>query len=170
MGFGFRVDTGREGRIQWQMLSPDLTKKSRQSLLGLSFPHLAWMDELKSELARRQDLQPLINKVRDGEALGQLFISAESPLMATIVSFVHNYLFRISRDFYWQGMRTHIKEFVAACLICQRNKVEQLKPAGMLQPLPVSHHVWTDISMDFVEGLPSCKARMCYYGCHGSSL
>lgn len=141
------------------------------------------MDELKSELARRQDLQPLINKVRDGEALGpwefqddvlwyknKLFISAESPLMATIVSFVHNYLFRISRDFYWQGMRTHIKEFVAACLICQRNKVEQLKPAGMLQPLPVSHHVWTDISMDFVEGLPSCKARMCYYGCHGSSL
>lgn len=165
------------------MLSPYLTKKSRQSLLGLSFPHLAWMDELKSELARRQDLQPLINKVRDGEALGpwefqddvlwyknKLFISAESPLMATIVSFVHNYLFRISRDFYWQGMRTHIKEFVAACLICQRNKVEQLKPAGMLQPLPVSHHVWTDISMDFVEGLPSCKARMCYYGCHGSSL
>lgn len=134
------------------------------------------MDELKSELASRQDLEPLINKVRDGEALGpwelrddvmwyynKLFIPAESLLVATIVSFVHNSchegyqktLFRISRDFCWEGMRAHIRDFVATCLICQRNKVEHLKPAGMLQPLPVPHHVWTDVSMDFVEGLPS---------------
>lgn len=40
------------------------------------------------------------------------------------------------------------------CAVRQRNRTENLKPAGLLQPLLVPHHLWTDISMVFIEGLP----------------
>jgi hypothetical protein len=40
------------------------------------------------------------------------------------------------------------------CDVCQHNKSELTKPAALLQPLPVLSTIWTDISMNFVDGLP----------------
>ena len=52
-------------------------------------------------------------------------------------------------------MRRVVKDFLQQCDICQRFKTDYMKPAGLLQPLPVPTQMWTDVSMDFIEGLPS---------------
>lgn len=39
-------------------------------------------------------------------------------------------------------------------LTCQQVKLEHQRPAGLLQPLPVSEWKWDHITMDFVLGLP----------------
>lgn len=64
-------------------------------------------------------------------------------------------LHRAKGDFYWLGMKADIKAFVCECDTCQRNKLENLKPTGFLQLLPIPERAWADISMDFIEGLPN---------------
>jgi hypothetical protein len=61
---------------------------------------------------------------------------------------------RIHAAFYSPSTHRRVREFVHGCSVCQRNKMEHLHPAGLLQPLPVPDQVWSDISMDFIEGFP----------------
>jgi len=51
-------------------------------------------------------------------------------------------------------MRGTVKEFLRSCDVCQWYKTDSMRPAGLLQPLSILERVWTDISMDFIEGLP----------------
>jgi hypothetical protein len=50
-------------------------------------------------------------------------------------------------------MRNDIKKFVQECRVCQENKHETVLSAGLLHPLPIPSRVWSDISLDFIEGL-----------------
>ena len=44
-------------------------------------------------------------------------------------------------------MKTHIKEFVAQCLVCQQVKTERVPYPGLLQPLPVPEQAWQVITI-----------------------
>jgi hypothetical protein len=67
-------------------------------------------------------------------------------------------LHRVRSEFI-PGDRALVQDWVHSCPTCQLNKTETLWPAGLLQPLEVSSQVWTDISLDFIEGLPKVGGK-----------
>lgn len=71
-----------------------------------------------------------------------------------LCTFVH-----LFRSFAWHGMRTDVKQFVAACNECQRQSYETINPPGLLQPLHVPENVWLDMFMDFIDGLPNSQGH-----------
>ncbi|CAL1371586.1 unnamed protein product [Linum trigynum] len=66
---------------------------------------------------------------------------------------------RLKSHFYWVGMKAVVQAWVKACDVCSRCKAEAVASPGLLQPLPIPHQAWQDISIDFVEGLPRSKGK-----------
>ena len=60
----------------------------------------------------------------------------------------------LRHNFWWDGMKLDIFNFVHKCLVCQQVKAEHKKPPGLLVPLPIPEWKWCHIAMDFVTGLP----------------
>ena len=60
----------------------------------------------------------------------------------------------LRRQYYWSGMKRHVRYFVRRCLTCQQVKAEHQKPPGLLQPLEVAKWKWEHVTMDFVTHLP----------------
>ncbi|GJR27952.1 putative mitochondrial protein [Tanacetum coccineum] len=56
-------------------------------------------------------------------------------------------------------MSKDVKTFVRKCDICQRNKPNLEAYPRALQPLPIPDKVWQDVSMDFIDGLPSSHGK-----------
>ncbi|GAU47917.1 hypothetical protein TSUD_404700 [Trifolium subterraneum] len=71
---------------------------------------------------------------------------------------IHPGLIKMYQDlkklFWWPRMKKEIAEYVYACLVCQKSKIEHHKPSGLLQPLFIPEWKWDSIAMDFVGGLP----------------
>ena len=66
---------------------------------------------------------------------------------------------RLAAAVYWKGMRKQVKDYVASCQTCQTNKYEALSPGGLLQPLAIPDQVWSEVSLDFISGLPKSKGK-----------
>ncbi|KAE8689123.1 hypothetical protein F3Y22_tig00110943pilonHSYRG00133 [Hibiscus syriacus] len=60
----------------------------------------------------------------------------------------------LSKQYYWPHIAEDVQAYVKTCLVCQQDKIEAKKPAGLLQPLPIPERPWESISMDFIIGLP----------------
>ena len=60
----------------------------------------------------------------------------------------------IKENYWWNGMKRDIAEFISKCLVCQQVKVEDQVPVGLLQPLSMPKWKWERIAKDFVSGLP----------------
>jgi hypothetical protein len=59
--------------------------------------------------------------------------------------------------FYWKGMLLSIKKFCSKCFECQKHNTNTQKLQGLFSPLPIPEGRWTDVSMDFITGLPTTE-------------
>jgi hypothetical protein len=180
LGYDFVVEykKGVENRVA-DALSRRDAPIAELSLSLLSMPTLSWVEDLKVEYSRDPKLGLLLAQwhkheldtrrysLRDGLLLyrNRILLGESPPLKTQVLNYVHSdpmaghsgyekTLQRAKRDFYWPGMRSDIKQFIRVCDTCQQNKYENICPTGLLQPLPIPTRIWTDISMDFIEGLP----------------
>ena len=95
------------------------------------------------------------------------YVPPASPLLGEVLAAAHDAghegiqksLHRLRWDFHLPQARAALQQYIRACQVCQRNKTEQLHPAGLLQPLTVPSRVWEDISMDFIEALPKVGGK-----------
>jgi hypothetical protein len=60
----------------------------------------------------------------------------------------------LKENYWWEGMKRDVAEFVSKCLICQQVKAEHQRPAGLFQRIEIPEWKWEMITMDFVTGLP----------------
>ena len=65
---------------------------------------------------------------------------------------------KVARHYYWPKLGKDVRRFITGCDECQRNKANNLAPAGLLQPLETPSDRWEQITMDFIVQLPPTKA------------
>lgn len=71
---------------------------------------------------------------------------------------------RVRRDFYWPDLKARVKKFTRDFNVCQKVKEDQTKPSGLLQPLPINNQPWTNVTMDFIDDLPTSNGFNSLYG------
>jgi transposase InsO family protein len=65
---------------------------------------------------------------------------------------------RLARVAFWPHMERDVRQYVRTCDSCQRCKPSNLKPPGLLQPLPIPSQGWECIAMDFIVRLPTTSS------------
>jgi hypothetical protein len=99
-----------------------------------------------------------------------LYLSKQEKLKSTLLSELHatpttrHFGFtktydRVKRSFFWDGMKQYIHNFVFECDVCQCNKGETIKSLDTLQLLPIPLSIWSDISINFITGLPKYRNK-----------
>jgi transposase InsO family protein len=64
---------------------------------------------------------------------------------------------QIQRNYQFKNMKDKVTSYIKKCADCQKNKHSTHAPYGEMQPMELPQEPWTDISMDFVTGLPLSK-------------
>ena len=65
----------------------------------------------------------------------------------------------IQQHYFWPKMKQDVNRYIRNCHVCRRAKAPRDRYNGALKPLPVPERPWTDITMNFVTGLPECELK-----------
>jgi hypothetical protein len=175
LGYDYKIEYKRGLENQG---ADSLSRVVEFQFLSLSLPLADWWSLLQHEVLEDPFYQKLLQQgssslnqslqLRDGVWFkkGKVFLNPVSSFISKVLAYghsspvgghfgYHKTLARIKHNFLWSGMRGMVKDYLKECDVCQRFKNDSMKPSGLLQPLPIPTRIWTDISMDFIEGLPS---------------
>ena len=61
----------------------------------------------------------------------------------------------LARNYYWPKMKDTVYRYIRNCHTCRRAKAPRDRYNGILKPLPIPTRPWTNVTLDFVTGLPS---------------
>ena len=54
-------------------------------------------------------------------------------------------------------MTQDVRRFVRNCNTCGKSKIWREQKHGLLKPLPIPEHIWSEFSVDFITGLTPSK-------------
>ncbi|XP_057786354.1 uncharacterized protein LOC131003815 [Salvia miltiorrhiza] len=187
MGYKFRIEykSGATNKVADALSRRDEAEmgdgEAETLLLAVAHPLPEILEILRADVRTNGELMELMGQIQEGQApagyrvadgliyRGRQLVVASSSAAKPALLYEHHAtpsaghpgvertLRRLASTFYWAGMRSDVKKFVASCVDCQTTKYSTQKPGGLLQPLPIPMQVWEDVSMDFVTGLPQSR-------------
>ncbi|KAJ7970764.1 Ty3/gypsy retrotransposon protein [Quillaja saponaria] len=170
LGSKFIVKTDNTG-VSHFFTQPKLTSKQ-----GCWHEFLAKFD-FEFEHKAGKIAQAIINLAKEGKTRqfwvedglliakgSRLFVPKAGDLRRTLMKKCHDTLWAghpswqrtyalLKQGYYWPQMREDAVNYSKTCLICQQDKVERKKIAGLLEPLPVPTRPWESVSLDFITSL-----------------
>ncbi|KAK9189481.1 hypothetical protein WN943_018078 [Citrus x changshan-huyou] len=172
LGYDYKIEYKRGPENQ---AADSLSRVVEFQFMSISGTHADWWQKLQGEVQQDSFYKKLSHShssqqltQRDGVWFkrGRIYLNPTSTLIPQVMADCHSSpggghfgfhktLSRIKLSFWWPNLRKTVKEFIQHCTICQRYKSDSMCPAGLLQPLPIPLQIWTEVSMDFIEGLPS---------------
>lgn len=138
--------------------------------------HRDWLESIKAAYKTDQALPALLRKQQVFEDCGLYYSTKNNTLIYVPVALrlpcleqYHDAPYSghkgtakttsaVQQAYWWPGITADTAKYVKTCLMCQRNKASTQKPAGLLQPLEVPADRWSEVTMDFITGLP-CTPR-----------
>ncbi|KAL0393404.1 UNVERIFIED_CONTAM: Transposon Tf2-11 polyprotein [Sesamum latifolium] len=159
-------------------LRADLASLGSVAALSSSIVATSIRDRARELLPKDSAAQDLVHLVEQGKARqfwledgllmtkgNRLYVPKDGDLMKSLISECHDTLWArhqgeertyalVQRAYFWPQMQDDVETYVRTCLICQQDKADHQKKAGLLQPLPIPTRPWESVSMDYISGLP----------------
>ena len=178
LGYDFRVEY-KPGSTN--IVADALSRREEcqsAELTALSTPAFLFFDELRTQLHGDADLAAIRDKAAKGEdgwtivdhlllKEGKVFVPSSYPAVSSLLELRMAWAMKVFRRHSTACVQTFIFRVIAGWFlilleiveVCQRNKMEHLRPGGLLQPLDIPSAVWADVAMDFIEALPRVNGK-----------
>ncbi|KAL0447549.1 UNVERIFIED_CONTAM: Transposon Tf2-11 polyprotein [Sesamum latifolium] len=141
--------------------SADLACLGSVAVLSSSTVATSIRDRVHELLPKDSAAQGLVHLIEQGKARqfwleddllmtkeNRLYVPKGGDLRKSLISKCHDTLWAghqgeertyalVQRAYYWPQMRDDVETYVRTCLICQQDKADHQKKAGLLQPLPI---------------------------------